>query len=223
MGMLQFAAGNPLFFALPEPELARILRCTGAAVCKFERGEVVLRGGQPIPRVGVLLGGSLLSARDDAAGNRCILSHIGENELFGLSMALAGELSEDVSILAETDCEALLLDAGKLLDGCEMQCASHRLLLKNALALLAGKNLALIRKQCHMAQHSLRGKIASYLRERAGSGGPGAVEIPFKRQAFAEYLGVDRSALCAELSRMKRDGLIDYKRERFTLYAPLFQ
>ena len=34
---------------------------------------------------------------------------------------------------------------------------------------------------------------------------------------MADYLGVDRSALSAELSRMQRDGLISYKKSHFVL------
>ena len=41
--------------------------------------------------------------------------------------------------------------------------------------------------------------------------------IPFDRQELADYLSVDRSAMCAELSRMKRDGLIDYNRNQFEI------
>ena len=41
--------------------------------------------------------------------------------------------------------------------------------------------------------------------------------IPFDRQQLADYLAVERSALSAELSRMRRDGLIECERSRFTL------
>ena len=44
--------------------------------------------------------------------------------------------------------------------------------------------------------------------------------IPFDRQGLADYLGVDRSAMSAELSKMKRDGLIDYRKNEFELLDP---
>ncbi len=40
--------------------------------------------------------------------------------------------------------------------------------------------------------------------------------MPFNRQQLADYLGVQRAAMCAELSRMQKDGLIEYHRNRFT-------
>ena len=43
------------------------------------------------------------------------------------------------------------------------------------------------------------------------------VGIPFNRQQLADYLAVDRSALSAELSRMKKDGLIEFEKNLFSL------
>ena len=41
--------------------------------------------------------------------------------------------------------------------------------------------------------------------------------IPYDRQELADYLEVDRSGLSAEISRMKKEGLIDCSRSRFTV------
>ena len=40
-------------------------------------------------------------------------------------------------------------------------------------------------------------------------------KIPFSREQMAEYICADRSALSRELSRMKREGLIDYHKNMF--------
>ena len=41
--------------------------------------------------------------------------------------------------------------------------------------------------------------------------------IPYNRQQLADYLNVDRSSMCNELSKMQKDGLIDYKKNHFIL------
>ena len=41
--------------------------------------------------------------------------------------------------------------------------------------------------------------------------------IPYSRKDMADFLGVDRSALSRELSRLKDDGLIDYEKNIFKL------
>ena len=45
--------------------------------------------------------------------------------------------------------------------------------------------------------------------------------IPFDRQQLADYLGVDRSAMSHELSRMREDGLLTYRKNRFVLNETL--
>ena len=40
------------------------------------------------------------------------------------------------------------------------------------------------------------------------------------REQLAQYLCVNRSALSNELSKMKREGLIDFHKDQFTLLKP---
>ncbi|WP_334294521.1 helix-turn-helix domain-containing protein [Roseburia sp. AM51-8] len=42
-------------------------------------------------------------------------------------------------------------------------------------------------------------------------------DIPFDRQQLADYLGVDRSALSNELSKMQREGILSSKKNHFKL------
>jgi len=45
------------------------------------------------------------------------------------------------------------------------------------------------------------------------------IAIPMDRNGMSEYLNVDRSALSRELSAMKKDGLIDYYKNNFSLVS----
>ncbi len=75
----------------------------------------------------------------------------------------------------------------------------------------------LTRKIEHITQRTTRRKLLSYLSEQAVQCGTDSFRIPFNREQLADYLSVERSAMSAELSRMRRDGLIEYDRNRFTL------
>ena len=43
-------------------------------------------------------------------------------------------------------------------------------------------------------------------------------EIPFNITELANYLSVDRSAMSNELSKMKKEGLIDYDKRQFHIF-----
>ena len=73
------------------------------------------------------------------------------------------------------------------------------------------------RKIDHMGQRSIREKVMAYLSFESEKQKKKTFGIPFNRQQLADYLAVDRSALSAELSRMKKDGLIEFEKNIFTL------
>ena len=100
---------------------------------------------------------------------------------------------------------------------CPGACAYHGKLLANLLAISARKNIELSRRTFHTSPKTMRGKLLSYLSAEATRTGSRRFTIPFNRQQLANYLGVDRSALSSELSRMQRDGLIKTRRSDFEL------
>ena len=84
-------------------------------------------------------------------------------------------------------------------------------------AIIARNSLALSHRIFHVAPKSIRGKVLAYLSYESERAGSKEFDIPFDRQQLADYLGVDRSALSAELSRMQKAGLITTRRSHFTL------
>ena len=69
-----------------------------------------------------------------------------------------------------------------------------------------------------LSGRSTKEKVTSYLSEAAERQHSNTVTIPFDRQQLASFLAVDRSALSSVLSKMKTEGLIDYRKNRFTLH-----
>ena len=82
---------------------------------------------------------------------------------------------------------------------------------------LAEKNLRFGEKLTHMGQRTTRAKIMSYLSAEAQRLGTREFDIPFSRQQLADYLGVERSGLSLELGRMKKDGVLEYRKSHFLL------
>ena len=82
---------------------------------------------------------------------------------------------------------------------------------------MAEKNRLLTEKMRYLTQRSTRQKIMLYLSNLARDKGTSTFSLPFNRQQMADFLSVDRSALSAELSKMKKDGLIDYHKDQFSL------
>ena len=63
----------------------------------------------------------------------------------------------------------------------------------------------------------MRTRVLAYLSEQSVRAKSTDFEIPLDRQQMADYLNLDRSGLSKELSKMKSDGIIEYRKNHFIL------
>ena len=96
-------------------------------------------------------------------------------------------------------------------------CTHHSMLIQNLLLASARKNLGLSERIMHTSPKSIRGRLVSFFSAQAARQGSQSFSIPFNRQQLADYLEVDRSALSAELGKMKKEGLLDFWKNQFVL------
>jgi CRP-like cAMP-binding protein len=57
----------------------------------------------------------------------------------------------------------------------------------------------------------------AYLLNQAKLQGSSSFTIPYDRQALADYLEVDRSGLSAEISKLRKDGILESEKNQFRL------
>lgn len=202
--------GVPLFRGLNEPELKSALDELGATTRRFAAGSVLLSVGERPKWLGILLSGRAEIGQEDFWGNRNLMAVLEPGELFAESFACAGTPA-GVSVTAREECEVLILNVSRLLS------SGQRAIIANLVAALAGKNLRFHAKLTHMGQRTTREKLRSYLSAEARRQGSAEFDIPFDRQELADYLAVERSALSAELGRMRREGVLETRRSHFHL------
>ena len=75
----------------------------------------------------------------------------------------------------------------------------------------------LMEKMEHLTQRTTREKLLSYLSAESQRQGRANFTIPFNRQQLADYLSVERSALSAELGRLRDEGVLTFHKSEFTL------
>ena len=84
-------------------------------------------------------------------------------------------------------------------------------------ALLAHRALAMHDRVLIFSQNTIRNKLMVFLTLMHSESGSDSFDIPFSRADMAAYFGVNRSALSRELTKMRREGLIDYYMNHFTI------
>ncbi len=207
----------PLFDQVSDGDIPGMLGCLGAAVREIKKGQYILTEGEPALYVGILLSGSAHVVKQDFYGNRSIVSSVATGDLFAESFACAGVAEMPVSVVASEDSKVMLIHCQRITVGCANACAHHSQMIYNLLQIVAVKNLEFHQKLEITSNRTTREKLMAYLQVQAKTKGSDTFTIPYDRQGLADYLGVERSAMSAELGKLRKDGVIDFSRSQFTL------
>lgn len=211
----------PLFCNIADENLISMLGCLGARVESFDRKETVLAEGDKAEYVGIVLSGSVQIVRVDYFGNRSILTTAHPSELFGEAFACAGVSEIPVDIVASGKCEIMFIDCVKIICACSNACDFHRQMIYNLMRNIAAKNIMFHQKIEVTSKRSTREKLMTYLLLQAKRSNSRSFEIPYDRQELADYLEVERSGLSAEISKMRKEGIIESRKNHFELLSDI--
>ena len=206
-----------LFEGVADEGLSRILSCLGARAEHFDKKSTIFLEGESAKKIGILLSGEAHVVSVDYLGNRNILEVITPSDMFCEAFACAQPTPMPVSVVAEKDCEVILVDAEHIMHTCEKACIFHRTMLYNLLKDLAKKTVDYHKRVEVTSKRTTRAKLMAYLGLMSEQKGSRSFDIPFDRQELADYLEVDRSGLSAEISKLKKEGLIDCHKFSFTI------
>lgn len=212
---LKIIRSSNLFEGITEDEAKAMLICLNVKIKKFSKDEFLLREGDFINSIGIIISGSVLIVQEDMWGNRNIVEKVTPAQTFATAFACANGSVSNVSVVADEEVQAMFIDVSKIMTVCSSNCSHHNKIIHNLIADLAKNNLNLNDKITHMGKRTTREKIMSYLSAQSNKAGSREFNIPYSRQQMADYLGVERSGLSLELSKMKREGLIDFNKNHF--------
>ena len=207
----------PLFRQIEDENLIRMLGCLGAKVETFDKKYTILAEGSPAKYIGIVLSGSAQIVQVDYFGNRSILSSIEPSQFFAEAFACAEIRSIPVTVIANEPCEVMLIDCNHVLHTCTNSCGFHQQLIFNLMKDLAKKTLMFHQRIEITSKRSTREKLLTYLMLQAKKANSNRFDIPFDRQELADYLEVDRSGLSAEISKMRKEGMIKSQKNHFEL------
>lgn len=207
----------PLFNGIDDNDLIAMLGCLGAKESEYKKGDTILAEGDPAKYLGIVIVGKAQIERVDYYGNRSILTTIEPSRIFGESFACAGIEVLPVNVVASEDTDVLLIDARRITQSCSNSCSFHSRMIFNLLNIVARKNLVFHQKIEITSKRSTREKLMTYLLLEAKKNGSNTFTIPYDRQELADYLEVERSGLSAEISKMKKEKMLESHRCTFSL------
>ena len=207
----------PLFHGIARDDIPVILKRLKATTSDFEKGEYIRSEGDAADFIGIVLEGEIHVLQDDYYGNRNLNFSFQAGDMFAEAFACAGTDFLPVNVTAVEDSKIMFIDCRRISNTCSNACGFHQQVIFNLLHALAAKNVMLRQKMEITSKRTTREKLLAYLALQAKLHHSNTFTIPYDRQELANYLQVDRSAMSAEIGRLRKEGLIQCSRSRFTI------
>lgn len=206
-----------LFRNIEKDKILLLLDCLDSKKVMFKAQSTIFSQGDDVSFVGIVLSGNIQIIKDDFHGNRNIVSNISKNGIFAEAFVCSDIIKMPVSVLATIDSEVLLVNFKKLTSICNSTCDFHSKMIFNMMKILANKNVYQTRKVDILSKRTTREKILAFLYSEYEKNRNNSFEIPLNRQQLADYLFVDRSALSSELSKLRKENIIDFHKNKFEI------
>lgn len=207
---------NQIFEEINLEEYKDMLSCGCTRIAKYKKHDVIFHTGVKTDEFGIVLLGEIYIENIDFWGNRIILHHIKAQDVFAETYAFC-KAPMMVDVISARDSEILFININNLLCDDNKHKSWYAKVLYNFLILSTNKNLAWSNRVFCISPKNIRTRVMNYLSLEAVKCGNNEIIIPFNRQQMADYLNLDRSALSKELGRMKKDGILDFHKNKFYL------
>ena len=214
--MLPVLKQSLLFRNMEEHEILEALETIASHRRVYPKRTLVMRDGDPMDQVGVILSGNLHLFHIDANGNSNLMENLGKGEPLGLLNAIGGYRLH-ISAEPTEQTEILFLNVSQLLRKNVLTAPVQIRFLQNLTLAVAQQAHRLTRKLEDSIRRSTRDRLQDYLSGQFHQAGNRTFSIPLNRQDLADFLFVDRSAMSNELCKMRDEGLLKFEKSKFEL------
>lgn len=207
-----FLSQTELFEEIPEEGVRQILKCSGAFLKKYKKGQIVFREDEKPEYLFLLMEGKLLVTKNYAYGRRIIFFEIHEKEIFGILIQHKEGETYWYDATAVADSLVLTIPWKFLFQFCHASCEYHRQIIKNMISVQADSCVSQMKKLHILSGMTVEAKAAYLMFELADE--QGELDFKMNREELADFLGVTRPSLSRSLMNLQKKGLIEIQKSR---------
>lgn len=205
-----------LFVGFTSKECNQFIEFAKPTTKKLNKEEVLCDEGAVVDGFGILMSGRLKGAKYRYNGALDLVEIYTKNDIINLEIACTPTRKSPVQLSAMEDSEILLFSHNIIKDTDKHDHKWHKVQ-NNIVQILANENVKKMYKIDVLYKKALRERIMVFLRHMEARLERDEFHIRMDREQFAQYLGVNRSALSHELSKMRKEGIIEFKKDYFKL------
>ena len=201
-----------IFKNIPREKTEEVLEELNCHIKEYDKGKFVSLEGEYDNKMGIVVEGALCTGKNRENGDAFVIDIYEKGYCFGVENAVSQSKINPVSIYALRKSVVCMLTVEEIL-GCSMK----DLLVSNLLHLLADEGIRKMYKVDILSRQGIRERIMTFLLTMSSIKNSDSFKINMSQEQFAQYLAVNRSTLASEINNMRREGIIDFKRDYFTI------
>ena len=109
---------SPIFFGLSEEELKAMLDCFNARIKDYRDGEMIIRQGDMITNIYLVLEGAVNVEKDSYWGRRIIVTQLGINDNIALAFVASKNIESSIDAIAVGQTKLLIVSYTKYTTKC---------------------------------------------------------------------------------------------------------
>jgi len=206
-----------LFEGIETDRLKTLVSCLEPQIQEYTRHELVVRNGENLGSLGIILEGEASVIKETIRGDRLLMKNLTVGEMFGEIAVFARQDQWPAMVQANTPLTVCFIPKDKIAGQCANLCGWHHTLINNMLCVVARRAMVLSRKMEYLSIKTMRSKLATFLYEQYLQKQTTTFLLPMNREQLADFLNVSRPSMSRELSRMRDEGLIDFHMSTFKI------
>jgi len=207
-----------LFRGIDEAGFRKICEGLHARELHLCNKELFISEDDPCGKIGIVVMGGVRLSRRRQDGGRNVMETVPAGDVFGTTYAFRDAPTMGISASAVGDTVVLVFETKNVTRPCREAAEVQMQFISNLLAVMSQKTFQMKQKLRILSKRTIRERVLLTLQICARRAKSNAFDIPFDRQALADYLCVDRCALSATLSKLQQEGVLSFEKNHFVLH-----
>lgn len=183
----------------------------------YEKDNYLVLTQERVDTIKIVISGKINIVYYYADGSYSLASTVLPMRILALDLIATRTRISPYNAIAAEPVEIFSFPADTVLKPSDIPENYRQIMLNQLLIMLSHLHLQKEKHLMVLSKNGLRDRIMTYLSLQAQQKKTLSFNIPFSREEMAAYLCVNRSALSHELSLMREEGWIDFKKNRFML------
>ena len=191
---------------LKAEDIKKYLNNNEFKVQSYNRDTVIHFEGEPCTNLEIILSGEIVVERIDESGGLLTIAEFLSNDILGGNLLFSQHPQYPMTITSKQQSVILEIDKELLF---QLFCENPSFLRKY-LEYVSDHSTILSFKLKSYVNRTIRENILSFLEHEKKKQNSNRIILNMTKKALADKIGVQRTSLSRELSKMKNDGLIDF-------------